>query len=130
MSEERVDPNFVEHFVRNVWLHAQEKKYFEERKKWRTWWWDHTVVLLWKSLTWIHAKTLALGFGIFIIAIINLHIQIMLLWMVFVMQTQTLCYLGRVVNRECNVTLEEGILLRYTHIDCPFIRKYHVYIPK
>ena len=58
MEGVKVDPNFVHHFVRNVWLHTQEKQYFEERKKRRTWWWDHTFVLLWKSLTWMHAKTL------------------------------------------------------------------------
>jgi len=33
MEGVKIDPNFVQHFVRNVWLHAQEKQYFEERKK-------------------------------------------------------------------------------------------------
>jgi len=100
MEGVKVDPNFVEHFVRNVWLHAQEKQYFEERKKWRTWWWDHTVGLL----TWMHAKTLAWGFGLTICSLILLHLQIMMLWIFYIIMTQTMCYWGRVVERECNHT--------------------------
>lgn len=61
MEGQDVDPSFAQHFARRVWQFAQEKEYFEERRKYRQWWWDHTVVVAYKCLTWSFAVFMFYG---------------------------------------------------------------------
>lgn len=70
-----VDPSLSRYFARRVWQLAQEKEYFEERRKYRQWWWDHTVVPVYNSITWGFAAVMLFGTINFLTSLVVIYIQ-------------------------------------------------------
>lgn len=92
-----VDPRFVRNFVLGMWKRVQEKEYFEERKKYRQWWWDHTAVLLWKCITWSHATLLFLGTFSIAKALFWIRIN----WFLLSVVAQSTCLYGQQIDIQC-----------------------------
>lgn len=92
-----VDPRFVRHFGLQIWKRAQEKEYFEQRKAHREWWWNHTVVLAWRCLTWAHISILFLG----TLSVAKSLFWIRVNWLLLSVVAQSTCQLGEHVERHC-----------------------------
>lgn len=120
--DQPVDPRFVRHFGLQIWKRAQEKAYFEERKKYREWWWNHTVVPAWACLTWTHAGILLAGTWSFAKALFWIRIN----WFLLSVVAQSTCALGLTTELQCNFTqhstLFEGACP--TNLTAPFTHTY------
>jgi hypothetical protein len=114
-----VDPRFVRHFGLQIWKRAQEKEYFEQRKAYREWWWNHTILLAWRCLTWGHAALLFAG----TFAVAKALFWIRINWFLVTVVAQATCQLGEHVARECFTpeTSAVGIAANISHIisNCP-----------
>jgi hypothetical protein len=95
--EAAVDPRFARHFGLQIWKRAQEKEYFEQRKAYREWWWNHTILLAWRCLTWGHASVLFAG----TFAVAKALFWIRINWFLLSVAAQATCELGEHVVSQC-----------------------------
>lgn len=125
-----VDPRFVRHFGLQIWKRAQEKEYFEQRKAYREWWWNHTVLLAWRCLTWAHLALLFAG----TLSVAKALFWIRINWFLLSIVAQSTCWLGERIGEHCfdplgmapaNMTEAVQMILKCENITAPLTTRFY-----
>lgn len=123
-----VDPSFVRHFGLQIWKRAQEKEYFEQRKAYREWWWNHTAVLAWRCLTWAHLAILFAG----TLSVAKALFWIRINWFLLSTVVQSTCWLGVITEGLCfvsappaNMTEAVQLILKCENLTAPLTNRFY-----
>lgn len=125
-EEPVVDPRFVRHFGLQIWKRVQEKEYFEQRKAYREWWWNHTVVLAWRCLTWAHLAILFAG----TLSVAKALFWIRINWFLLSIVAESTCLLGSITGELCfdsspaNMTEAVQLILKCENLTAPLTNRF------